>query len=188
MAEALNNSYPQQWGYTSINDFGVKELDLKVRKIEYLTRIVNVCDTVGLKRIDYEPAGISKLREITTLDPAQFNEDIVRLIKQAPEMLFTEIEEEVAKLKGQVNENKMVLRNYKVTQSAEKNTIEPAIELARKLLGSAKKDAEGNVVEYSRGACLEVICADFLADPNNYPQGEEINVADTEATSDESGE
>jgi hypothetical protein len=47
------------------------------------------------------------------------------------------------------------------------NVIKPARELARKKLGSASRDSEGNAVEYSDGACDEVIFADFLSDPNN---------------------
>src|ERR1700726_841905 len=67
--EAQINNYPSQWGFASTLDYGVKELGLKKRKIQYLTRIGTVCKAVGITREQYEPAGTSKLREITTLDP-----------------------------------------------------------------------------------------------------------------------
>jgi hypothetical protein len=173
---------PQTWGFQSIGDYGSKELGLKPRKVYYLIRIVEVCTAVGLKRADYEQAGVSKLREITRLDPegSYFNpetkesellaEHIVRLIVDADEMTTDQVEQEVLRLTGQVGENRPVTRTMVYPQIVWENTIKPAQELARKRLGSAKRDAEGTAVEYSEGAVEEMIHAEFLADPNNYPE------------------
>ena len=54
--------------------------------------------------------------------------------------------------------------------------MKPARELARRLLGSAGREAEGLGKEYSDSACDEIICAAFLADPNNAPEPEEVVV------------
>ena len=77
LMEAKANNYPAQWGFVSVTDYGVQELGLKERKTQYLIRIGEVCKAVGLKRADYETAGISKLRDICTLDPegSWFNPD-----------------------------------------------------------------------------------------------------------------
>jgi hypothetical protein len=54
--------------------------------------------------------------------------------------------------------------------------VKPARELARRLLGSAGRDAEGLGKEYSDSACDEIIYAAFLADVNNGPEPVELPV------------
>ena len=183
--EAQENNYPAQWGYASTLEYGAKELGLKERKVQYLTRTVKVCRAVGLTRAQYEPAGTSKLREITTLNPegSYFNiaehtsepldDHIVRLILDSDTMTVEQVKEEVLRLKGMTGPNRMVVRSCSVTQSAWTNVIQPAYELARRILGSSGRDETGQATEYKDGACLEVICAAFNADPNNQPEPEE---------------
>jgi hypothetical protein len=176
--EAQENNYPAAWGYASAVEYGREELGLKKRKIEYLTRITKVCRAVGLKRERYEPAGITKLREITTLNPAEtywnaaahvsepMDEHIVRLILDSDKLNVEQVTLEVARLKGQVGKDRRVNRSYSTDITTWTNTISVAIERARKFLGSKGRDAEGNAKEYSEGACYECICATFNADPN----------------------
>jgi len=182
LCEAKSNNYPQQWGFSSVLDYGCQELGLKKRKVQYLTRIGTVCKAVGLTRQQYEPAGTSKLREITTLDPEgsyfniaeHMNEDmaehIVRLILDSDKMNVKQVKEEVLRLQGRVGPDRPVVRSTSYPQSVWENVIVPARELARHLLGSSGRDEEGNAKEYSDGACDEVICAAFLADLNNQPE------------------
>lgn len=171
--------YATSWGFTSVIDFGVQELGLKTRKVQYLIQIVEVCALVGVKRADYEPVGISKMREICTLDPEGYYFDpeaktnvpmaeiIADLIAEARDMTVAEVEATVRKYKGQTGDDLPVTKSYKTTKSAYENVISTAFEKARMLLGSAGRDAEGNAKDYSDGVCLEVICADWLADPNH---------------------
>lgn len=178
IAEAQENNYASSWGFSSTVDYGTKELGLKKRKIQYLARIGKVCKEVGLTRSQFEPAGVSKLREITTLDPEGtfWNKDahvseplddhIVRLILDSDKMNVEQVEVEVARLKGQVGQDRRVLRSYSTDAATWTNVISAAIEKARKYLGSKGRDGEGNAVEYSEGACYECICAAFNADPN----------------------
>ncbi len=184
--EAQENNYYTAWGYASLLEYGAEELGLKKRKTQYLTRITKVCHQVGLKRERYELSGISKLREITTLNPdgtywnvtehvsEPLDEHIVRLILDSDKMNVKQIKLEVERLKGMVGPNRMVVRSCSVTQSAWDNVIQPAYELARRILGSQSRDETGNAVEYKDGVCLEVIAAAFLADPNNGPEPEEL--------------
>jgi|ERR1035437_6551417 hypothetical protein len=186
--EARENNYPAAWGFSSLADYADKELGLKQRKAEYLTRIMRVTKAVGLSRPQFEPCGVSKLREITRLDPEgtfwnkdeHMNEDlaehIVRLILDHDKMNVQQVKDEVARLLGQTGPNRMVVRSCSVTQSAWTNVIQPAYELARRILGSQGRDESGNAVEYKDGACLEVICAAFNADLNNQPEPEEPQV------------
>ena len=141
-----------EWGFESLGDYASLELGIKHRKAQYLARIVRVCREAGVARADYEPVGVTKLREITTLDTdaSYFNQTskqhepmvdhIVNLIAEAPELSTIEVELEVARLKGQTGDNSMVLRSYKVTKSAYENTITRCFESIRKRLGSMGRD------------------------------------------------
>ena len=186
LLEAQEHNYAAAWGFASTYEYGKEELGLKRRKIEYLTRITKVCRQVGLKREKYEPSGISKLREITTLNPEgsywnvtehvseSLDEHIVRLILDSDKMTVDQVKEEVLRLKGRTGADRPVLRTTSYPKSVWENVIKPARELARQLLGSAGRDDEGNAKEYSDGACDEVIYAAFLADLNNQPEPMEL--------------
>src|ERR1039458_5485538 len=189
--EAQENNYPATWGYASTVEYGREELGLKKRKIEYLTRITKVCLAVGLKRERYEPSGISKLREITTLNPEgtywnaaehvsePLDDHIVRLILDSDKMNVEQVKLEVAKLKGQIGKDRRVIRSYSTDITTWTNVIDVAIEKARKFLGSKGRDEEtGNAKEYSEGECYECICAAFNADPNYDEDPGDLTVAD----------
>jgi hypothetical protein len=177
--EAQENNYLNQWGFPNIKTYAEQELGLKPRKARYLARIVKVYKEVGLERSQVEKVDISKLREITRLNPhATFwnkeqkkneplEDHIVRLILEAEDMTTFAIKEEVARLMGQVGPDRRVIRNYSTNQSAWDNVIKPALELCRKELGSAGRDDAGNAVDYHDGVCIESICADYLADPRH---------------------
>lgn len=186
LCQVQENKLHLKWKFESFPDYAERELGLKMRKAEYLSRIVRVCRECGIVRKDYEPAGITKLREITSLDPrgTYFNPEtrlhepmvdhIVRLIAEAPECTTVEVEEEVARLKGMTGENAMLTRSYKVTRSAYENTVKPALEAMRKLLGSKGRDGTGAAIEYPDGACFEYICREFLNDPRNFVEEEYV--------------
>ena len=44
--EARENNYANAWGFSSLADYADKELGLKKRKAEYLTRIIKVASAV----------------------------------------------------------------------------------------------------------------------------------------------
>lgn len=195
LAEVSFHRYYIAWGYATLGDYVTEVLGIKLRRAQYLIRIVNVCEQLDIPRTTYAPAGVSKMREITTLNPGEmfFNADtkenepisdhIRNLVSEAPTRTLEEIAQHVRLLKGQVGENERVWLNLSVGRSVRENVIQPAIEMAKARLGSAGRDADGNAVEYSDGSALEVICAEFLADPNNYmPEPDESHgqVDDTE--------
>ena len=182
--EARVNNYAPGWGYTTVIEYGEKELGLKERKVQYLIRMVRVCNAVGISRKVYEPVGVSKLREITTLDfNANYHNpkthavepmaDHIRLlIDIAPGISYEKVKEKVAVLKGEVGENARVwVPSFWVTQSCMDNVILPARELVRRRLGSSPiRDEVGNAVEYSDAVAEEIIHAEFIADPSNYTE------------------
>lgn len=184
LAEALfqaqeNHSY-LEWGFESLPEYAELELGIKPRKAQYLARIVRVCRECGVARVDYEPAEITKLRVITTLDTKStyFNrekkehepmvEHIVDLIAEAPELTTKEVEEKVLHLKGMDGDNAPFTRSYTTTRSAYENTFERFFEAMRRKLGSKGRDGTGKAVEYSDGTCLEYGLVDWLNDPSNF--------------------
>jgi len=185
LCEAEEKGYATQWGYASLPVYGEAELGLKPSKTRYLARIGKVMKAVGLKRGQWEAAGISKLREIARLEPetAFFNRDtrvsepmdehIVRLILDHDKMNTNQVKDEVARLKGQTGPDRRVIRSYSTDASSWDNVIKPAMEKARMLLGSKNRDAEGKAQDYGDGVCIECICASFNADPNNEPEPED---------------
>lgn len=157
-----------------------ESLGIKHRRLQYLARICRICAEVGLQRVDYESAGVTKLRVITSLNPKEsyFNretgqnesltEHIVELVADAPELSVKEVQEKVDKLKGLTEDNAMLHKSYSVTKSCYENTILRCFEEIRKRLGSAGRDDEEKAKEYSDGAVLEALCAEYLGDPRNF--------------------
>src|ERR1700678_116376 len=153
--DAKQSNYPAAWGFASLAEYAEQELGLKRRKSEYLTRIVHVTRAVCLKREQYEPCGITKLREITRLNPEgtywnvdekrseDLSEHIVRLILDHDKLNTEQVELEVAKLMGQSGKDKRVLRSYSTDITTWKEVISPALELARRMLGSKGRDDDG---------------------------------------------
>jgi hypothetical protein len=176
-----------EWGFESLGDYASLELGIKHRKAQYLARIVRVCRECGVARKDYEPVGVTKLREITSLDTDAtfFEQDyqkhipmvdyIVDLIAKAPECTTVEIEEEVARLKGMTGENAMVKRGYSLTRSAWDNVVAICFESVRKRLGSAGRDEEGKAKDFSDGVVIECLCAEYNSDPRNFLEDEDCS-------------
>jgi hypothetical protein len=178
--EVQSKKYYLDWKFESLSEYAALELNLKSRKSQYLARIVRVCNECGVKRADYEPAGVTKLRIITSLDPkgTYFNREekqheslvdhIVDLVASAPELSTQEVEERVEYLKGLDGENAMLTRSYSVTRSAYEHTVQRCFESIRMRLGSAGRDETGKAKEYSDGAVIEALCAEWNADPRNF--------------------
>jgi len=182
LAEVREQRYFELWNYETFWAYAAAALGIGKRQAQYLLRIVAVSEIMGIPRAKYENLGISKVKEIFSLDPHGFftnhaaatneplHEHIAKLLDSASAMSFEDIKAEVARLKGMDKENSLVWIRTKMTKSAKENVYDKAVELARAQLGSAGRDEEGTAVEYSEGAALEVICSDFLSDPNNQPE------------------
>jgi hypothetical protein len=174
--------YYQTYGFNTFLEY-VAELEIKTRKAQYLVRIVDIMEQVRIDREDYQPIGIAKLREITSLDvtdsdgdPAVYDDpekgethlmsDIIKgLISKAPEMSLGEIKKYVKILKGFVGDNDIVWLNICVNSQALSETINPALALAKQNLGTASLNDEGVAQDYSDGKALEIIAVEYLNDP-----------------------
>jgi hypothetical protein len=180
--ESKTEKYFTGWGYETFSRYA-KSLDIKYSKAYYLVKIIKNMKGAGLTREEYEPAGTSKLRELNRLSlDGEYKGTpmplvIRELVLEAPKMSLEEIKLRVDEILGLTAENSMVFITISVPKSAKDNVIIPALELAKKHIPQ-KQDDEGNHIDATDGAALEMICANFLADPN-FAEG----AGDTEETS-----
>lgn len=187
IAELLHKVKSNKFYYPDFETFTefCKSLDLKQSKANYLERIVDVMEDVGIDRNTYEPLGIRKLIEISSLDPTGYwvnpenNEqkplrDIIpELVSKGKDLSYNQVREHVQTLKGLVGENQIINETFGWPLETKQEIIDPAIELARRNLGSAGKDKEGNAVEISKSRCVQLWAAEYLDDPANNTYEEE---------------
>jgi hypothetical protein len=164
--------------YNTFKDY-ISTLDIKERKAQYLVKIVEVMSAVGMTRTVYEHLGVAKLREITSLDPAgkwknpetgeetPMQDFIIGFVEKGDEIDLADLKQHVRTLKGFTGENDLVWLNLCVTKSVLDNTIRPALELAKNMIGSVSKDDEGFSKDASDGAALEVLAIGYMTDPSN---------------------
>lgn len=183
LADLLNkvkkNSWYTGWGYNTFQEY-IETIDIKLSKAHYLTRIVGVMEQVNIPRETYENVGIAKLREIASLEPGEIyvnpqnnigtptNEIITDLVNRADDFTINELKQAVKVFKGLVGEDELVWVNYSVKSLVKEQILNPALELARKQIGTLKKDDDGVAVDAGDGACWEIIAVEFLNDPANF--------------------
>jgi hypothetical protein len=182
-----SRGFYNDWGFTTYKEYE-KTLEIKRRKAQYLRKIAEVTEIAKFDRKAYEPIGIAKLRQITSLDPAAIYvnptsniatpmiEFIVGFLEQGLELTLEEITLHVRTLKGFVGDNDFVWRNFSVKRSVAELSVDPAIQLAKNHIGSVGKDEEGVSKDASDGSALEVLAVAFMLDPANNVLPEDSNV------------
>lgn len=180
--EIKSKHYYADWGYESFQEY-VSTLQIKPRKAQYLVRMVEVMSAVEVERNTYEPIGLSKLREITSLDyEGDYTnpedgaktpyKDIIRgLVDRAGDMELGDIKKAVRILKGLTGEDELIWVNFSLKRSVKEEVLDPALKLAKLLIGDSGRDEEGMAIEASDGAALEIIAVEFLNE--NQPQIQE---------------
>jgi hypothetical protein len=167
----------------------VSTLNIKPRRAQYLERIAEVMALSNISREEYEPIGIAKLRVITRLNPLTkegvvniytnpvtneafpMADYVVGLVEQAKAGATVEVlEKGVHVLLGEVGENDMVWRNFRLPRSVDENTIAPALEKAAINIGTVRTDAEGMAEEVADWRKLEVVCVEYLLDEHTNPE------------------
>lgn len=170
-----NNYYH---GFNTFTEY-LETLAIKLRKAQYLRRIAEVMEVLDIDRATYEQVGVAKLREITSLDPEGkwLNTETVEImplsgfirgfIEKHAELSLEEIKAHVKLLKGLVGEDALHTYRFQCPEIVADRTINPALELARRQIGSVSKNDEGVSQDAKDGACWEVIAIGFLLDPAN---------------------
>jgi hypothetical protein len=198
--EANSKMYWQGWGYDSFSKWA-KDLDIKYTKCYYLLGIQTVMNAVGLTRAEFEPVGKAKMRmiqELSKVIDSDYKGTPMKLLVReltlkATDLTPDEVRFEVDALLGLTAEESLVWMNTKVKKLAKDNVIVPAYRKARRFLGQQKDEKTGEFKDASDGQCLEMICANFLTDPNydtpddeatNEPAATEAEPTTTEAVAD----
>lgn len=160
----------------------VKTLDLKPRKSQYLVRMADVMDQVGIERAEFEPVGLTKLREITRLDPAKTYTNpnttevtpmadwIKGLVELAPSKTLEEIQQSVRTLMGETGENDKTWVNFHMLRSVADGVVRPALDKAKACIGQAGQGKNGEALEPTDAAALEVVCIEYKNDLNTGPE------------------
>jgi hypothetical protein len=168
--ESKSKNYFAGWGFESFSKFA-KSLDIKYTKSYYLVAIKENMIAAGLERPEYEPVGMGKLRVISKLNPeAEYNgTPVVLLIREltlkAKDMSLEEVQFEVDTILGLTEDESMVWMNIRMKKLARENVVAPGLAKAKRYMGQTQDD-EGNFVDASDGAALEMVMANWLADPN----------------------
>jgi hypothetical protein len=175
LAEATEKNYFSGWGYESRKAYVTANLDMSDRNADYLIRIVTTSKAMNYQRHEIEGLGISKLREIFSLNPDGFfmnpetmeneplSDHIRRLVVIGPTTGYEAILLEVKRLKGRVGENDLTWTNFQTTRLTKENVIEPGLEAFRQYLGSKGVHEKEGSTEYSDGFTLEMMCAEVLS-------------------------
>lgn len=154
-----------------------RSLKLKDRKAEYLPKIVKVMEQVGFKRSEYEPLGIGRLREITSLDPEgtwtnpetgeiiPLKPFIIGFVQKGEELDFEELKAHVRLLKGLVGENDLTFLNLCYQRKVMDETVRPGIEKVKAHYGSVGKDDDGISQDITDSKAVEMALVEILSNP-----------------------
>src|ERR1017187_2187069 len=168
-----------------------KSLNIKYSRAYYYVKVIELMLGVGLLREVYEPIGMGKLRVISRLDLKGEYKGVAmativkELTEKAGDMSLEDVTFEVETILGLTEDESMVWLNIHLKKLARENCVKPALALAKKHMPESQtKDADGNFVDPSDGAALEMICANFLSDPNWNPSESNPNDLTTEVDDD----
>jgi len=173
IAELLHKIKKNKYHDGTFTDY-LKSLNFKRRRLEYLEKMAGVMEAVGIPRTQYEPLGISKLREITSLDPngkwtdPETKEEIPistfiqGFVEKGHELSKEDIHKHVNTLKGMIGEESMGWIHLYMKQSVIDQVVKPSLEKAKALIGSIGKDEEGYSIDPSDGRAAETVFVSFL--------------------------
>lgn len=164
--EALANDYHLTYGYGNFADW-VEDgsgLSMSARQARYLINISRKARALGVGREQLKKIGVSKLKEIFTLDPAEEGDVIRGFLNDAENESIDTVKTKVRKARtGDTTTAAYITLKL---EEGVKDVFDEAVELARKNYGSSVNE-HGEVSDISVSKAVELICASYLADINN---------------------
>ena len=152
------NSF-ESWVESSI------ELDMSPRQAFYLVGIAKKAEQLGLTKEDLKQTKISKLKQIFSLDPAEFPEEMKQLLASSSSESLEEVAKKVAEFKADTGEEPTSYVKFKLPESV-KETLMESFEVCRRMYGSTINEY-GEVADISDSRCLELIAVSFIQDAHN---------------------
>ena len=176
LCEAQTGDYHVFYGYGRFGDWveTASGLDMSARQAFYLVNISKKAKQLGLSREQLKLIKISKLKEIFSLDLDEHVAAVKELVEEAPGLSLEEVKNRVRGLKGESETLYITLKLDK----AIKDTMDRAFELARRNYGSQMQNGEAADISVSH--CFELLCVEYLNDPNNNPDNQAIAEAPLE--------
>lgn len=182
LSEAHEGAYHLTWGYGNFAVW-VEEnsgLDISARQAFYYIAVSRVSKKLGIDKKTLKSAGMAKLKEIFSLDAAVFEKEILQLTQSAAEgTQLEDIKAQVKALKapaGSPSEKPCFTIKLASTM---RDTFDQAVELARQNYGDTVDPVTGDPKDISVSTALELICVNYLQDPNNQPEAAEDNSEDS---------
>jgi hypothetical protein len=168
LREAQEGKYAEVWGYATFTEWieQASGLGMSARQAYYSIKISKTANALGLSRAQLKAVQISNMKVIFGLDVKQHEAAMRELMEEAPGLSLKEVTSKVQALKG---EPESQFFSLKLEQAVYENVM-AAFELVRKNHGSV--DANGDPVDITDSKCLELICAEYMNDANNYEEDE----------------
>lgn len=178
LLEARNNDYHVVWGWTRFGDWVEdSDLDMSERQAYYLIQIVERSRALGITQEQLEAVKLTKLKEIFALKAAP-DEVIKQLVEDAQTCTLEEVRLKVQELRqGAEDETytflNLDLKGRRLPRDA-KDSITKAFENVRRRYGSSV-NSQGEVDDIPDWRVLELLCVEYMEDPNSAEtQGEVI--------------
>jgi hypothetical protein len=172
LAEARTNSYHTVYGFQRFGEWVEQGsgLDMSERTAYYLIGIITKAKELGIPREQLKLAKMSKLKEIFSLDPQEFGDNIKQLVASSEGKSLQEVRDEVQQIKVGSGAETFVFMTLKIPRTVKEQIVDPAFELVRKQYGDVR-DKDGNILDLTDSKCLEFISVAYTQDPNNedYP-------------------
>jgi hypothetical protein len=166
LAESRDNDYPAHWGFSTFEDWLLNsDLEMGKRTAYYLMKIVDTSRALGIPREELKKSKISKLKEIFVLDAKTHAAEIKQLVADSSTQSLDEVRERVGTIREKHGHEPLTWRNFRVTAS-QAEIIDQAVERARNEYGHTIDGDTGELLDISDSKALEIICADFIANPD----------------------
>jgi hypothetical protein len=184
LLEARSNDYHVVWGHTRFGDWvEASDLDMSERQAYYLIQIVERSRALGITQEQLEAVKLTKLKEIFALKAAP-DEVIKQLVEEAQTCTLEELRGKVQALRQGAEDDiytflNLDLKGRRLPRAA-KDSITKAFEDVRRSYGSTV-NSQGEVDDIPDWRVLELLCVEYMEDPNRTEtQGEVIEAEFTD--------
>jgi hypothetical protein len=163
LADIYNNKYFELSGYSNFSDYVEQSsLDINISTAYRMVRLINSSKLLGVSPEQMRLIRPTKLLEIFSLNPTTNQDDIHALLKEGDKNTVDEVKKRVRKVKGLGEE---VFYRFSVEKDVADLCIEPAINKCKAEYGDTTS-SDGEIKDISNSKAFELICIEYLNQPN----------------------